>query len=199
MHSKHWPKSIITTIMILSASCVTFHSRLFLIDGKGGEVKGLHVFPTIVAYENSVDEKKDFMTDSDFWVELRVDDTLTQFPKKFLHVSQDHQELANARSKFRQRVMSNFTADSLIVVISPDERIVLPVIVDIPGWKWQLIFRFGSVSVPDSVSKLEVIVPYHYVDSVGCELKYDSVLFTMYRYESHLKQLWAEDIPNNLR
>ena len=36
------------------------------------------------------------MNDDDFWVELRVADTLTQFPKKFLDVSQEHLELANA-------------------------------------------------------------------------------------------------------
>jgi len=139
------------------------------------------------------------MTDHDFWVELRVADTLTQFPKEFLHVSQEHLELASARSKFRQRVMSDFTVDSMIVVLPSRERLALSPIVDIPGWKWQLIFRFGTVSVPDSVSELKVIVPFHYVDSVSSELKRDSVMFTMYRYESHLKQLWAEEIPNNLR
>ena len=200
MSSKLCLKSIFTILITLFAGCATFHSRLFVTEGKGAEVNGLHVFPTIVAYENTVDEKRDFITDHDFWVELRVADTLTQFPKKFLHVSQEHQELLDARNNFRQRVMSDFTVDSMIVAYLPsNERVVLPAIVDVPGWKWQLIFRFGSVSVPDSVSKLEVIVPFHYVDSVGSELKHDSVMFTMYRYESHLKQLWAEEIPNNLR
>ncbi len=199
MHFHYRIIPVIFTTTLLLVSCATFHSRLFVTDGKGVEVKGLHVFPTIVAYENSVDEKRDFITDHDFWVELRVADTLTQFPKKFLHVSQEHQELINARSRFRQRVMSDFTVDSMIVVFPSNERRTLPVVVDIPGWKWQLIFRFGSISVPDSVSRLEVIVPFHYFDSTGKELKNDSVLFTMYRYESHQKQLWAEEIPNNLR
>ena len=91
--------------------------------------------------------------------------------------------------------MSDFTVDSMIVVLPSDERLTLLPIIDIPGWKWQMIIRFGNVNVPDSVFKLEVIVPFHYVDSVGSELKHDSVMFTMYRYESHQKQLWAEDIP----
>jgi len=192
-------KFVFTIAVIALANCATFHSRLFVTEGKGADVKGLHIFPTIVAYENTVDEKKDFITDHDFWVELRVADTLTPFPKKFLHVNQEHLELASARSKFRQRVMSDFTVDSMIVVLPSSERMTLLPIIDVPGWKWQLIFRFGTVSVPDSISKLEVIVPFHYVDSVGSEIKHDSVMFIMSRYESHLKQLWAEEIPNNLR
>jgi len=185
-------KSIFIMAFIILAGCSTFHSRLFLLEEKGQSINGLYIFPTIVAYENSRDEPKDYFSDSAFWVEMRVSDTLAHFPNRLLEVSQDNPQLKEIRNTFRTRVMTEFTVDSVIVnytkpvvildttkapdstdtllvvdttVVFEDVREVLPTVIDVPGWKWQLIYRFGSIDVPSKVDSIIITVPFNHFDS----------------------------------
>lgn len=219
-------KSILFLLFWILIGCSTFHSQLFLLDERGETISGLYIFPTIVAYENARDQKREHYGENDFWVEIRVTDTLTRFPGKLLEVAQDDPQLIEARGKFRERVMTALTVDSLIInyilpVMTLDTlksenpvdtsinldttityreiREVLPAIIDVPGWKWQLIYRFGNINIPSSAGRLTVVVPYTQFDSTFNQFRPNSLTFSMRRYESHEKALWAEDIPNNFR
>jgi hypothetical protein len=208
------PKSIGLLLLLITVSCTVFHSRLFILNEKGQSIDGLYIFPTIVAYENSKDLKREHYGENDFWVEIRVTDTLTKFPGHLLEAPQDDPELIEARANFRKRVISSFTVDSVIVHYQIpgeimdsagykrsylDKLITLPVVRDIPGWKWQLIFRFGNVEIPSVVENLRITIPYTNLSSTQNQFPGDTMSFTMHRYESHEKSLWAEDIPNNFR
>ncbi|MGH8015634.1 MAG: hypothetical protein ACREBV_05545, partial [Candidatus Zixiibacteriota bacterium] len=193
-------KLFISLIGLLMAACSTFHSRLFLLDETGASLNGLYVFPTIVAFENVREESAKNYGANTFWVEVRIADTLTRFPSRLLEVGQDDPDLVLARSSFRNRVISEFTVDSIFVNLKIpgevldsaglggdrtylDKLVTLPVVIDVPGWKWQLIYRFGSIEIPSGINSLTVFIPYKNFDSTTSRFDLDTLAFTMHRYE----------------
>lgn len=184
----------VTTFFILG--CSTFHSRMFIVEEQQEPVNGLTINPSIVAYQNTVNRYKDFEADNSYWVEISVADTLTYFPSKLLEGSSNHEQLANIQGKFRERVMKSFTVDTVVVRYLPSgDEDTLAAVRDIPGWKWELKIRFGTVRVPRDIDSLQIVIPYRTLDSTSNQLLTDTMIFSMKRYEFHEKAFWGPDIP----
>jgi hypothetical protein len=191
-------KFIIALLALIIVSCTTFHSRMFLKQKPEPPVNGLVINPTMVAFQNNKDRYKDYDIDNDYWVELSISDTITSFPRRLLDVPNTHKDLARVRSHFRKRVMQDFAVDTVIINLLPaNEEHKLAFVKDIPGWKWELKYRFGSIPIAADVESLLVTIPYRTFDSTGAMTGQDTMTFSMKRYESHRKETFAPDIPGS--
>ncbi len=204
------PKRISILVIVSAlflASCVKYHTRMFVFAEKRIELSDYIITPSIRAYEGVYEKVRKLDTVMMFDVELMIRINDSTISEKELRHMREHQQQKSARrdSVIIAQIYSEWTITNALVLLTEDSAGATDSVVDTihtivkftkssGGFGYPVVwYYFESIVIPLQAQKLVMVVPYVSESRGDDTALMDTLRFPMRRRESHNMGLWVGD------
>jgi hypothetical protein len=177
-------------ISLFLSSCATYHTRLFKVSENTPMTIGYKIYPEICAYQGSAGGGKNLYDYHDFWVIVTLRDTVNK--EEVWRLDYKSSEYISAMETFKNQVDQVYSIDTIVILFRPDNKLTILTLNKVEyGWGWEIVYHYGSITIPLEIESLSVLVPFDSLDSNDNVKKVDTLQYEMQRYESHKKSIWV--------